>query len=60
MIQKGVVMQKVNLGEIGCELGKILENLSNDGVTQAIMKDSLLLSYGQNLVNLQLEKELYR
>ena len=53
-------MQFVSLGKIGEELGSILETLSNDAVTYAIMNDSLLLTYGQMLINLQLEKELYR
>ena len=60
LIQKGIVMQFVSLGKIGEELGSILETLSNDAVTYAIMNDSLLLTYGQMLINLQLEKELYR
>ena len=60
MVQKGMVMQNIHLGKIGNELGEILNGLNNDPVSAAIMNDSLILAYGQNLVNLQLERELYR
>ena len=60
MVQEGLVMPKIHLGEIGKELGEILKGLCNDPITYAMMNDSLILAYGQNLVNLQLERELYR
>ena len=60
MVLKDIVMQMVNLVQISKELGNILENISNDAVSHAVVNDAGLFTYGQTLVNLQLEKELYR
>lgn len=59
-VQKSQVMMKIEAGQIGEELGDVLSSLKNDSVAYCIMHDSLILHYGQFLVDKQLDTEIYR
>ena len=52
---------KLNSNQISEQLGSVLNDLrSGDAVTHVIMHEDILLKYGQTLIDMQLEEELYR